>query len=254
MGEIALNVKLLFSDFSWKDALDILFITVIVYYFLKVSWGKKGQLAFVGFMLVLVPFGVVNTLGLPASSWIFKNLVPYTVILLVVLFQVEIRDFLQVIAEKVFKEKVPVRDKFWQELMIAVMHAARNKIGMLVVIKQKMGLEEYIETGVRLNAEVTAPLLMAIFSKSSPLHDGAVIVEGNNIVAASCWLPLTLEKMPVWFGSRHRAAKGVTDVTDAVAIVVSEETGAVRIFYRGDMRFVSPQTIYQAYREMTIQE
>jgi uncharacterized protein (TIGR00159 family) len=226
-------------EFTWVDVLDILIVAFLVYQLLQFIRGTHAvQMALGGLVLVLVYF-VSQWFNLEAVNWLLRTFMPYVVFGIIVVFQAEIRKVLAHLG------KPPLLGAFSKqrteevidEVVLAATSLAAQRTGAIVVLEREMGLRAYIETGIGLDALLTYDLLISIFNPGTPLHDGAVIVQGNRIAAAACFLPLTVNpELSRQLGSRHRAAIGVTEDTDAVAVVVSEETGTISVVVGGRIR------------------
>jgi uncharacterized protein (TIGR00159 family) len=226
-------------EFTWVDVLDILIVAFLVYQLLQFIRGTHAvQMALGGLVLVLVYF-VSQWFNLEAVNWLLRTFLPYVVFGIIVVFQAEIRKVLAHLG------KPPLLGAFGSqrteevvdEVVLAATSLAAQRTGAIVVLEREMGLRSYIETGIGLDALLTYDLLISIFNPGTPLHDGAVIVQGNRIAAAACFLPLTVNpELSRQLGSRHRAAIGVTEDTDAVAVVVSEETGTISVVVGGRIR------------------
>ncbi|MGC8798411.1 MAG: diadenylate cyclase CdaA [candidate division WOR-3 bacterium] len=216
------------------DIIDILLVAVATYYFLRFIRGTRAIRMLYALLLLVVVGTIARWLDFKALGLIVNSLTTVWLVAFVILFQPEIRNLLSR-----FGRARPIRFLFRpaadatmiEELVAAAVQLQERKIGALIVIEQEIGLREYIETGTRLEARVSAPLLVAIFTPPAPLHDGAVVISGNQIIAAGCILPLG-ETEP-GLGMRHRAAAGITAVTDALAIVVSETSGNITFARRG---------------------
>jgi uncharacterized protein (TIGR00159 family) len=226
-------------EFTWVDVLDILIVAFLVYQLLQFIRGTHAvQMALGGMVLVLVYF-VSQWFNLEAVNWLLRTFLPYVVFGIIVVFQAEIRKVLAHLG------KPPLLGAFGSqrteevvdEVVLAATSLAAQRTGAIVVLEREMGLRAYIETGIGLDALLTYDLLISIFNPGTPLHDGAVIVQGNRLAAAACFLPLTVNpELSRQLGSRHRAAIGVTEDTDAVAVVVSEETGTISVVVGGRIR------------------
>jgi uncharacterized protein (TIGR00159 family) len=233
------SAYLMSVEFSWVDVLDILIVAFLVYQLLQFIRGTHAvQMALGGLVLVLVYF-VSQWFNLEAVNWLLRTFMPYVVFGIIVVFQAEIRKVLAHLG------KPPLLGAFGSqrteevvdEVVLAATSLAAQRTGAIVVLEREMGLRAYIETGIGLDALLTYDLLISIFNPGTPLHDGAVIVQGNRIAAAACFLPLTVNpELSRQLGSRHRAAIGVTEDTDAVAVVVSEETGTISVVVGGRIR------------------
>jgi diadenylate cyclase len=190
-----------------------------------------------GFLIAL--FFISQWLDLETVNWVIRNLATYVVFAIIVLFQADIRRALAHFGRaQFFKyfERSSSDDETVEELVVAATTLAARRIGAIIVIERQIGLRNYIEGGIPLDATVTYDLLTSIFQPNSPLHDGAVIVQGNRIAAAACFLPLSVNpRVSRELGTRHRAALGLTEENDAVAIVVSEESGAISLAISGSL-------------------
>lgn len=217
--------------------IDISIVYYIIYRLLLILKGTRAVQIMGGvFLLALITF-LSNIAGLNATFWLLQHFWFAGVFLLIVVFQPEIRNALANLGSDPFgKIIVPREYNFIIEIIKALKEASSNKIGMLIVLEQDMGLADFISSGITINGELSSQLLLSIFSKKSPLHDGAVIISGNRLVAASCQLPLTERRdISSVFGMRHRAAIGITEITDAIAIVVSEERGDISVARNGSI-------------------
>jgi diadenylate cyclase len=177
-----------------------------------------------------------DVLHLKALSWLLDNFWLTAVIIFAVIFQIEIRNVLAQIGGQLWGSKNKIQNSYVTEIIEAVEGLSSSKMGGLIAIENEIGLKNFTETGITLNADISNELLLSIFkNKSAPLHDGAVIVFNGKISAAGCLLPLSHDTSVKIFGTRHRAALGLSEVTDAVIIVVSEETGRISVAYKGKL-------------------
>ena len=219
--------------------IDILDIALVSYIFYKVYEFIRGSMAarmMLGLLLILLLSVLADILNMAGSSWIFSNLKTVWVIALVIIFQPEFRRLLLYIGQNpVLQKLVHVETpRFIEEVISTVMDLSRKNFGALIVLLRDTGIKSIIETGIPINARVSKPLLLSIFNPRSPLHDGAVIVQGDVILAAKCQLPLTQNpKLDPTLGMRHRAALGLSEQTDAIVLVVSEETGMISMAETG---------------------
>jgi diadenylate cyclase len=224
---------------SWWDLLDITLVAVVIYELLVLIRGTRAvQMALsAGFLIGL--FFVSRWLDLETVNWVIRNLATYVGFAIIVLFQADIRRALAHFGRaRVFRyfERAASADETLEDLVVAATTLAAKRIGAIIVIERQIGLRNYIEGGIPLDATVTYDLLASIFQPGSPLHDGAAIVQGDRIAAAACFLPLSVNpRVSRELGTRHRAALGLTEENDAVAIVVSEETGAVSLAVGGGL-------------------
>jgi diadenylate cyclase len=227
------------EEFSWVQVLDILIVALIIYQLLQFIRGTHAVQIAVGTLLLVVFYWVSQLLNLETVNWLLRTFLPYVVFGLIVIFQAEIRKGLAHLGKTpllgAFGKERP--EETVDEIVLAATTLASQRIGAIVVMEREMGLRSYIETGIGLDALLTYDLLISIFNPRTPLHDGAVVVQGKRIAAAACFLPLTVNPaLSRTLGSRHRAAIGITEDTDAVAVVVSEETGTISLVAGGRIR------------------
>ncbi len=219
------------------DLLDIAIVAVIVYELLKLIRGTRAAQMAVAIGAIVALFYASQALGLATINWLIRNVVGYVVFAAIVLLQTDIRRALVHFGRGPFfryLRRVEPDEDVVEELVVALETLAAKQIGALVVVERHIGLRNYIESGIPIDARLTYDLLVSLFQPTSPLHDGAVIVQGDRIAAAACFLPLSANpKLARELGSRHRAALGVTEENDAVALVVSEETGSISVVLDG---------------------
>jgi diadenylate cyclase len=227
------------EEFSWVQVLDILIVALIIYQLLQFIRGTHAVQIAVGTLLLVAFYWISQLMNLEAVNWLLRNFLPYVIFGLIVIFQAEIRKGLAHLGKTpllgAFSRERP--EEVVDEIVLAATTLASQRIGAIVVMEREMGLRSYIETGIGLDALLTYDLLISIFNPKTPLHDGAVVVQGNRISAAACFLPLTVNPaLSRTLGSRHRAAIGITEDTDAVVVVVSEETGTISLVAGGRIR------------------
>jgi diadenylate cyclase len=219
-----------FGSLSVRDAIDIAIVAYLIYRFLLLLRGTRGAQMTLGIVVLLLLYWVTRYFRLITVQWLFTNLLTYVVFGIIVLYQNEIRRALAGIGRN------PLAGRQWrsggaqhfEEIVLAATTLASRKIGALIVVERDIGLRNYAESGIALDAVLTYDLLVTIFSPHTPMHDGAVIVQRNRVIAAGCFLPLTLDPyLSKELGTRHRAAIGITEETDAVAVIVSEESGII---------------------------
>ncbi len=237
-----LNELLQRPPITWWDLLDILIVSILVYELLKLIRGTRAVQMAVGSAAIVGLYYLSTGLQLETLNWLIRNFVGYAVFAVIVLLQADIRRALVHLGRarifRRFDRKVSDDDTV-EELVVATTTLAGKKTGAIIVIERSIGLRNYIESGISLDANLTYDLLVSIFQSSSPLHDGAVIVQGDRVAAAACFLPLTTNpRLNREMGSRHRAAIGVTEENDAVAIVVSEETGKISVVEDGGLEHI----------------
>jgi len=239
----------LFLTFGITDAIDIFLVAIILYLVYNLVKGTSAINVFVGLALMYVAYIFVRAFDFKLLGSILGKFVNVGVIAIIVLFQQEIRKFLLYVGSNEF-----IRNRNWKNLLKfsstlqnqyyldikevsnACFHMSDTKTGALIVVSRKSDLKFYVQSGIKIDSVVNSAMIENIFFKNSPLHDGAVIIQENRVVAARCVLPVTeKENFPSHYGMRHRAAVGVTEVTDAMAISVSEQTGAVSLTTNGEI-------------------
>src|SRR3954454_11399395 len=222
---------------GWWDLADIFVVSVLMYEILKLIRGTRAvQMALGGCVVVCLFYG--SRWGdLETVNWLVRNMIGYVVFAGIVLFQSDIRRALAHFGRAPYSgylAKAESAADSIEELVVAASLLSSQRIGAIIAIERQIGLRNYIEGGIRLDAVLTYDLLQSIFLRESPLHDGAVIVQEDRVAAAACFLPLTVNpKLSKELGSRHRAAIGLTEENDAVAIVISEETGSISVVVDG---------------------
>lgn len=225
---------------NWLNVLDILLVALIFYWLLYLIRGTQGIQLLRGIIIFALATAIIaNLLPFRAFRWLIGKALPALLVAIPVIFQPELRRALERLGRTgsrlapLTRDTIPY-DEVIEEICKAAARLSERQDGALIVLEMSTGLEEYIETGVQLDARVSAELLLTIFFKNTALHDGAVIIRNGRIVAAACVLPLTTASLPDrQMGLRHRAAIGVTESTDAIAIVVSEETGMISVAQNG---------------------
>ena len=231
------------AQFDWTSILDILIVAYVFYRVLMLIKGTRAVQLIKGLVVLLLASYLSELLGLSTIRWILTQAWAVIFVALAVIFQPELRRALEQLGRgKVFfsspKNELGAGDamKVIDELIGCAIFCAKTKTGALIVLEQETGLNDYIETGIRINAEVSEELLTNIFVPNTPLHDGASIIRGNQIMAAACFLPLSDNPyLSTALGTRHRAAIGVSEVSDAVVIVVSEESGVISVAKEGKL-------------------
>jgi diadenylate cyclase len=238
---------------TWIGALDILIVAFLIYRVLVFIKGTRAVQMAVGLGLIIVFFYFSRWAHLETVSWMLTNVLPYFVFAIIVIFQQEIRRALAHFGQApLFTGFSSInRNEFYDEIILAITTLASNQTGALIVMERDIGLKTYIESGIALDAALSYDLLVTVFNPSVPLHDGAVIVQNGRVAAAACFLPLTVKpRLSKELGTRHRAAIGITEETDAVAIIVSEETAAISFAHDGEMeRYLDPDTLRLRLRD-----
>lgn len=226
---------------GWRDVLDIGLVAFIFYRLILLVRGTRAVSVLLGLVLVLGVYFVSEELGLYTLNWLLANFLSSIFLVIIILFQQDIRKALsEVGAGRIWKRK-PLEDEVLNQIVAAMAVLAKSRIGALLVFEKNVPLGDVVDRGVALGAVVTKDLLVTIFYPNTPLHDGAVILRGARIAAAGCILPLSsgssapLSGGSHEFGTRHRAAMGITEESDAVAVVVSEERGSMSVAVRGKL-------------------
>jgi len=226
-------------EFRWIDVVDIAVVAIIIYYILLWLKGTRAVSLIRGLILILLIYVLGRFMGLYTINWIFEKSAAVIFVMLVILFQPELRRTLERLGRGKFLgslgfTSLPQGSLYVRHIVRAVEQMAEERIGALIVIEKMTGLGEYLESGVRLDAVLSSDLIISLFNIKSPLHDGAIIIQGDRIVAASCLLPISESRLlDKRLGTRHRAAVGITEVSDALVIVVSEKTGIISFAENG---------------------
>jgi diadenylate cyclase len=224
------------SSIRLSDLLDILIVAFIVYRALLLIKGTRAMQMVTGLGILGLGFFISSALEFSTTHWLLSHFFDYLILIVIVLFQDDLRRALAHVGKNPFFSSASEEEgrQRVEEIVRASMRLAKERIGALIVLERETGLKNFIDTGSNLDARVKSELLYSIFVKNSPVHDGAVIVTGERIAAAGCFLPLSKDpNIDKRFGSRHRAALGLTEDTDAVVVVVSEEVGAVHLVRDG---------------------
>jgi diadenylate cyclase len=215
--------------------LDILLVAVIIYEVLVMIRGTRAAPMLAGLAAVAAAFYLARIGELVTLNWLVSHLLPYVVFALIVVFQSEIRHVLSDVGRRVsFLRGSAVEGDSYDDIVLAANLFSQHQTGALIVIEREIGLRTYIESGVAMDARLSYDLLATIFRPSAPLHDGAVIIQKDRLAAAACFLPLSMNPvLSTQMGTRHRAGIGITEETDAIAVIVSEETGAISMAVGG---------------------
>jgi diadenylate cyclase len=242
------------NQLRWADLVDFIIVWAIIYGLLKLVRGTRAIQMVVGLLGVGLLYQAAVFFGLETLQFVMRNTLLYFGFAILVIFAPEIRSALMRFGSNLrrplgFGGSRP-RQEVYEEIVLAATTLSSRRIGALIVIERNVGLQNYIDTGVAMDAALSYDLLITIFDPHTPLHDGAVIVRGYKIAAASCFLPLTLNpRLSKELGTRHRAAIGVTEDTDAVAVVVSEETGIISFVADGQItRYLDSSSLRELLR------
>lgn len=249
MSELVNEIVYLFQRLNWLSVLDLFLVTLVVYAVLMLLRDTQVMILLRGVIIIIVLLSLLFSLiNLPAFSWLLKSIVPALLFAIPVIFAPEIRRGLEKLgragSSHLLVRKTPNQiesiEKTIHSIVTAAARLSAREHGALIVLQRGDSLEDYARTGVRLNADVTPELLLQIFYPNTPLHDGAVLINNNQVIAGACVMPLSasgiLTRSPERvMGLRHRAALGTSEATDAITVVVSEETGSISIAHNGRM-------------------
>src|SRR3982750_1814802 len=240
---------------GWWDLLDIAIVSFLIYEFLKLIRGTRAVQMGVGTLLIVALLYVPRRAPLQPVNWLIRNALLYVAFAAIVIFQSDIRRALAHFGQAPFFRyfnRQEAADETIEEVVVAATMLAQQKVGAIVAIEREIGLRNYIESGIPLDATLTYDLLVTIFKPGSPLHDGAVILQEGRVAAAACFLPLTVNpRLSRELGTRHRAAIGLTEESDAAAVIVSEETGLISVSLNGEIeRALSPEDLRQRLRAL----
>ena len=225
-----------FIKFGLKDVLDVLIVSFVIFQVLKLVKGTRSVQIIIGLILVSGVAFIAYWFQLEGLTWLFSNLATFGLIAVVIVSQPELRGVLAQLGQnRLLRRFVTLEQrKSLEEVNRAVHRLSELRYGGLIVVERRTGLRNYVESGKELNSELSSEMLITLFTPYTPLHDGAVIISGDYIIAAACSLPLTTNpRYRKLFGMRHKAAVGVSELSDAVVIVVSEETSKISIAFNG---------------------
>ena len=230
----------IFAHFRWQDAADIFIVAAVIYWIILLIRGTRSFQMLIGLVLLILVLLISQMGGLMTVHWILNNFLSSIILIIVVVFQSDIRRALSTVGKNPFSFVVssPHGAPIVEEIIDAALAMSRRQIGALIVVEREAAVENHVEVGIILDASVTKELITSIFSPPSPLHDGAILIQGGRLKAARCFLPLTANPRVLnTLGTRHRAALGLTEETDAVVIVVSasEEKGAISLAIGGKL-------------------
>jgi diadenylate cyclase len=245
-------IPLGFLDFGIKDLIETAIIAVAIFYMYRWIRGSFAVPAFFGIIIIFAVNALVSVLGLSTINFILRRVTDVGILAVIIIFQPEIRKLLYNLGQntrfdKIFAQKES--DSVIDEVIDAVKSMARSKTGALIVFAKTATMHDLVDAGIKIDAKVSSKLLMTIFQKDTPLHDGAVIIRSDRIVAASCYLPISQNpNISSTFGTRHRAALGISESSNVLVIVVSEETGRISVARNGSL--ISGMTVQKLRAEM----
>ena len=231
-------------NLRWTDIVEIMILTYLIYHILLWIKNTRAWSLLKGLLVVVVFVIVAAVFNMSTILWIVQHVTGLAVTAIVILLQPELRSAMEELGQTNILSSLFIfdnqrtsdgrfSDKTISEIVRASVQMARVRTGALIVIEQTSPLQEFARTGIDIDAQVTSQLLINIFEKNTPLHDGAAIIKGDRIVSATCYLPLSENKMDKDLGTRHRAGVGISEVTDSLTIIVSEETGEISLAYKG---------------------
>jgi diadenylate cyclase len=234
-----------FADFTFMKYLasvvDILLVWYVIYKLIMVIRGTKAVQLMKGIFVILIVRVISDFFGLKTLSWIMEQAITWGFLAIIIIFQPELRRALEQLGRgKFFSRSGSQEDEDQEKTVNAIIKAtdymAKRRIGALISIERETGMSDYIETGIPLNSKISSELLINIFIPNTPLHDGAVIIQKGSVAAAACYLPLSESPfISKELGTRHRAALGISEVTDSITVVVSEETGGISLTKNGEL-------------------
>jgi diadenylate cyclase len=231
-----------FRYFRWQDILDILVVAFIIHQLISIIRGTRSVQMVVGIGILTIIYFLASVFDLSALLWVMQNFLSSILLIVIIVFQQDIRRALTQVGRSPFQKHIEIVDKQMEEIIRTLFYLAKRRIGALIVIERDTSLGDFIESGFKLDAVLTKELLISIFMPASPLHDGAVLISEGRIQHAGCILPLTQNPyINKRYGTRHRAAIGLTEETDAVVLVVSEETQEISIVRHGALTTIEDE-------------
>lgn len=245
MYELWAYVQWAWQFVELRHVIDILIVAFLIYELLRLVHGTRAVQMVVGLVLIGGLYGISSRFGLSTMQWVLRNAAVYVGFAVIVLFQQEIRAALTNLGNNIRlpftrqqqRARNPFGQEWYDEVVLAATTLASEKLGALMIFEREVGLKTFIESGIRLDARISYDLLVTIFNKNTTLHDGAVIISNNQVAAACCFLPLTQNPLiSRELGTRHRSAIGVTEDSDAFAVIVSEETGVISFAVEGRLK------------------
>ncbi|MEW6088814.1 MAG: diadenylate cyclase CdaA [bacterium] len=230
-----MNILNIFSQIHFIDIVDIIIVALIFYWLFNLIKGTKAVQMSIGLAIIIIATFISQRLQLQTITWLLKNLWTIWIIIFIIVFQTELQSALARLGTgKLFGYYFSDKTFLIDEIIKSVIYLTSQKYGALIVIERDVGLKSLIETGTKINAYISSELINTIFTPNTPLHDGAIIIQHNDIASAASILPLSKDPhIPKQFGTRHRAAIGLTEETDAIVIVLSEETGNISLVKGG---------------------
>jgi diadenylate cyclase len=226
----------------WQDVLDILVVAFVIYQLISIVRGTRSVQMLLGIVVLTVVYFMASVLDLATLMWLLRTFLSSIFIIIIIVFQHDIRRALTQVGKSPFQRTTDVMDKDIEEIISAVFYLSKRRIGALIILERDTGLRDYVESGFDLDANLNKELLISVFMPVSPLHDGGVIISKRRIQTAGSILPLTQNPyISKRFGTRHRAAIGLSEETDAIILVVSEETRNVSLVQHGALTAVNDE-------------
>lgn len=226
----------------WQDVLDILVVAFVIHQLISIIRGTRSVQMLLGMVVLTIVYFMASVLDLATLMWLMKTFLSSIFLIIIIVFQHDIRRALTQVGKSPFQKDLDIVEKDLDEIINAIFYLAKRRIGALIVIERETGLRDFVESGFDLDARLSKEMLISIFMPVSPLHDGGVIVSGGRIQTAGCILPLTQNPyISKRFGTRHRAAIGLSEETDAIVLVVSEETQEVSLVQHGALTAVNDE-------------
>jgi len=220
----------------WRPLLEILFIWILIYYLIRFFQGTRAMQVLMGLIIMAIIFNIAKVLHLNTINWVLTKLFAVGIVAFLIIFQPELRRALARIGQNTFWGGFLRKGGTIDELVQACEHMARKRIGALIAIERDVGLKNYIESGIRLDSKVSEELLITLFAPNTPTHDGGVIIVGDRVASCGSLFPLSQNmELSRSLGTRHRAAVGLTEETDVVCVIVSEETGGLSVAVQGQL-------------------
>lgn len=245
--------------FGWRDVVDIIIVAVMLYWLIKLLAKTRAIRVLIGLGVILILARIFVAVGLETAKWLMNAIIPAGAVMIVILFQPEFRRALETLGRgKIFnfasKSQVELQnaENIIEEISRAVLNMSKQKVGAILVFERKTGLADVLDSGTMLDADISSELIENIFYPNTPLHDGAMILRDDRIVAAGCFLPLSDNKQVAQeLGTRHRASLGISEVSDAYVLVVSEEKGIISFAYDGVLkRYIDAKALKELLSEL----
>lgn len=255
MEQLFESIKNSILDFTVRDIIDIVLLALVIYWLLKLTSKTRAIQVLKGLGIILLGAWITDFLGLVGITWLLNYVLAAGGVLIVILFQPELRRAFAHIGRgriDLISSKVTYAQDTVDSLLKAILSMSKKRVGALIVFERKTGLRDVVESGTRIGATISSELIENLFYVGSPLHDGAVIISESTIVAAGCFLPLSDNKqIGKELGTRHRAALGVSEVSDSITIIISEETGVISMAQDGKLiRYLDTKAIKDILEEI----